>query len=56
MQQGAYPIPGHPAAAGDQLLKHAQGKNANQDVLDALRDVPDRQYEGPNEVSKAVAK
>jgi hypothetical protein len=43
-------------ATRDQLVEHAQGKHASQDILDALRDIPDREYDGPAEVSKAVAK
>jgi hypothetical protein len=42
-------------ATKDQLIEHARGKDAGQDVLDALQDMPDREYDGPNEVSKAVA-
>ena len=43
-------------ATRDQLVEHAKGKNAGQDILDALQSLPDREYDGPNEVSKAVAK
>lgn len=43
-------------ASRDQLIEHAQGKKASQDVLEALKRIPDRSYDGPNEVSKAVAK
>ena len=43
-------------ATRDQLVEHARGKNAGQDILDALQSLPDREYDGPNEVSKAVAK
>jgi hypothetical protein len=43
-------------ATRDQLVEHARGKNASKDMLDALQSIPDRQYDGPNEVSKAVAK
>jgi hypothetical protein len=43
-------------ASKDQLLEHARGKNASRDILDALQGIPDQQYDGPNEVSKAVAK
>ena len=42
-------------ATKDQLVDHAKGKNAEKDVLDALENLPDREYDGPNEVSKAVA-
>jgi hypothetical protein len=43
-------------ATKDQLVEHARGKNASKDILDALQHIPDREYDGPNEVSKAVAK
>jgi hypothetical protein len=43
-------------ATKDQLIEHARGKNASGDILDALRGIPDKEYNGPNEVSKAVAK
>ncbi|HWG00987.1 MAG TPA: DUF2795 domain-containing protein [Trebonia sp.] len=43
-------------ASKEQLIDHARGKNADQDVLDALQDLPDREYDGPNAVSQAVAR
>jgi hypothetical protein len=43
-------------ASKDQLIEHARGKNASKDILDALQSIPDQEYDGPNEVSKAVAK
>ena len=43
-------------ATKDQLIEHAKGKNAGKDILDALQNIPDREYDGPNEVSKAVAR
>jgi hypothetical protein len=43
-------------ATKDQLIDHARGANADSGVLDALQKIPDQQYDGPNEVSKAVAK
>ena len=43
-------------ATKDQLIRHAKGNNAGQETLAVLGDVPDREYDGPNEVSKAVAK
>jgi hypothetical protein len=42
-------------ATKDKLIEHARGKNASKDIIDALENIPDREYEGPNEVSKAVA-
>ena len=43
-------------ATKDQLIEHARGKNAGDDILKVLRSIPDQEYDGPNEVSKAVAK
>jgi hypothetical protein len=43
-------------ATRDQLVEHARGKNASRDILDALQSIPDQEYGGPSEVSKAVAK
>ena len=43
-------------ATKDQLIEHARRKNAGQDILDALQNLPDQEYDGPNEVSKAVAR
>jgi hypothetical protein len=45
----------YPATRG-QLIEHARGKNASKDILDALQSIPDQEYDGPNEVSKAVTK
>jgi Protein of unknown function (DUF2795) len=43
-------------ATRDQLVDHAKGHNASKDILDALQALPDREYDGPNEVGKAAAK
>jgi hypothetical protein len=43
-------------ATKNQLIKHAEGNNAGSDILAVLQDMPDREYDGPNEVSKVVAK
>jgi hypothetical protein len=43
-------------ATKDQLIKHARGKKADQQALQALEGIPDQEYSGPAEVSKAVAK
>lgn len=40
-------------ATKEQLVKHAREHGADKDALDAL---PDREYDGPNEVSKAVTR
>jgi hypothetical protein len=46
----------HYPATKQQLMDHAREKKADKDALDALQQIPDQQYGGPNEVSKAVAK
>jgi hypothetical protein len=43
-------------ATKQQLIEHARGNHADSEVLSTLQDVPDREYSGPDEVSKAVAK
>jgi hypothetical protein len=43
-------------ATKEQLVEHARSSKADQDVLDALLGIPDQEYDGPNEVSKAVAR
>ena len=45
----------YPVTKG-QLAEHARGKDASKDILDVLQRIPGREYDGPNEVSKAVAK
>ncbi|MCW2907675.1 MAG: hypothetical protein JWL68_2464 [Actinomycetia bacterium] len=42
-------------ATKDQLIRHAQEHGAGEDILNALRALPEKQYDGPNEVSAAVA-
>jgi hypothetical protein len=43
-------------ASKDQLIEHARGKGTSMAIPDALQAIPDREYDGPNEVSTAVAK
>lgn len=43
-------------ATKEQLVEYARGKNAGDDILKVLRSIPDQGYDGPNEVSKAIAK
>jgi hypothetical protein len=43
-------------ATKQQLVEHARSHDADDEALQALQDLPDREYDGPNEVSKAVAK
>lgn len=42
-------------ASKDTLVRHAREKGANQELLDALDRIPDREYEGPSGVSKEIA-
>ncbi|WP_336714751.1 DUF2795 domain-containing protein [Arthrobacter sp. USHLN218] len=44
----------YPASAAD-LVKKAEDSGADSSVIDVLRGLPDRQYETPAEVNKAVA-
>ena len=43
-------------ASRDDLVKHAEGKGADDDVLEGLRAIEDRTYDGPNAVSAAFSK
>ncbi|MCW2901154.1 MAG: hypothetical protein JWO67_3419 [Streptosporangiaceae bacterium] len=43
-------------ATRDQLVEHAKQNGAEDDILEVLRKLPDREYEAPNEVSKEVTK
>lgn len=38
----------------DELVTLAQGNDADDDALEALRAIPDRQYDGPNAVSHEI--
>jgi hypothetical protein len=44
----------YPASKQD-LLEHARSQGAGDDVLQALQQIPDREYDGPNAVSQEVA-
>ena len=39
----------------DQLVEHARANGADQAVLDGLKSIPDKQYNGPNAVSQAFS-
>lgn len=39
----------------DELVKHAQGKNVDDDVLSALKNLPGKRYETPADVNKEVS-
>ena len=43
----------HPASR-DQIAAHAAQNGADAEILDALRGIDDREYEGPSGVSSAV--
>jgi Protein of unknown function (DUF2795) len=42
-------------ASRDQLVEHARSQGADQAVLDGLKSIPDREYNGPNAVSQAFS-
>ncbi len=42
-------------AGKQELVEHAQSQGASDDVVRALEGIPDREYNGPNAVSEAVA-
>lgn len=42
-------------ASKDELVRTAEESGAGDDVLDALRNLPERDYQNPTEVSEAVA-
>lgn len=39
-------------ATRDQLVAHAKDQGADRDILKTLHKMTDREYDGPNEVSK----
>jgi hypothetical protein len=43
-------------ASKDDLVQHAEGKGADDAVLDGLRKIPDREYDGPNAVSQEFSR
>jgi hypothetical protein len=46
----------HYPATKQELIEHARGNRADDEALEALNEIPEREYSGPDEVSKAVAK
>lgn len=42
-------------ASKQQLVEHARENKADKDALEALEHIPDKEYGGPNEVSREVA-
>jgi Protein of unknown function (DUF2795) len=41
-------------ASKDQIVQHAEKNGGDEEVLEALRKIDDREYEGPSGVSSAV--
>ncbi len=39
-------------ARKQELVEHAEQQGADENVLEVLRQIPDREYDGPNAVSK----
>jgi hypothetical protein len=42
-------------ATKDQLIRRAKDNNAGTDILAVLEALPEREYDGPQEVSQALA-
>lgn len=42
-------------AGKDEIVAHAEAQGASEELLSALREIPDRQYNGPNAVSAAFS-
>ena len=42
-------------ATRETLLSHAKGSGADSNVLDALGNIPDKEYDSPTAVSSAVS-
>ncbi|MBA9003111.1 MULTISPECIES: DUF2795 domain-containing protein [Thermomonospora] len=43
-------------ATKQQLIEHAKKNKAGKQAMEALQGLPDKEYDGPNKVSQAVAK
>ncbi len=41
-------------AGKQQIVEHAREKGADENVLSALEQIPDREYDGPNAVSSEL--
>jgi Protein of unknown function (DUF2795) len=41
-------------ASKDDIVRHAQQQGGNDEVIEALKNIEDREYEGPSGVSSAV--
>ena len=42
-------------ASKDEIVQHAEGQGADENTLSVLRQIPDRQYDGPNAVSHEIS-
>ncbi|MEU8269057.1 DUF2795 domain-containing protein [Sphaerisporangium sp. NPDC049002] len=42
-------------AKKDRLLEHAKRQGADKQAMEALKRLPEKEYDGPNAVSKALA-
>ncbi|WP_405146199.1 DUF2795 domain-containing protein [Sphaerisporangium sp. NBC_01403] len=42
-------------ATKDQLLEHGKRQGADKQAMEALKRLPEKEYDGPNAVSKALA-
>lgn len=42
-------------ASKDEIVQHAEGQGADENILSVLRQIPDRQYDGPNAVSHEIS-
>ena len=43
-------------ASRDDLVRHAEQQGADEEVLENLRTMPDREYNGPNAVSQEFSR
>ena len=43
-------------ASKQEVVEHARGRDADEDVLSALEQIADREYDGPNAVSEELGK
>jgi hypothetical protein len=43
-------------AGRDDLVEHARGQGADEDAIETLQRLPDREYDGPNAVSKEIGR
>jgi hypothetical protein len=41
-------------ASKDDLIEHAEGQGADDEILDLLEQIPDEEYDAPTDVNKAL--